>query len=95
MLSVYRVFSLALIKPLTVLFTGLESETPLTVHALERSLPLGGPVTHDRQRSQGSTSTLQTYHDGFLILLTNAALIGLACLSAVCGLIQDAVQRAP
>lgn len=143
MLSGYRVFSRRFVKSFPTLSSGFEIETQFTVHALELDMPLGEVATRYYERPQGSASKLRTYHDGFRILRTiaalvrderplqffmaaagvialialllgvpvvihfmntgrvprlptavlAAALVGVACLSAVCGLVLDSVQR--
>jgi hypothetical protein len=47
---------------------GFETETELTIHALELSLPVAEVETPYAVRTEGSASKLQTYSDGFKIL---------------------------
>ena len=70
MLSGYRVFSRRFVKSFPVLSGGFEIETELTVHALELGLPAAEVDTPYYARPQGSTSKLNTWHDGFRILRT-------------------------
>lgn len=70
MLSGYRVMSRRFIKSFPALATGFETETELTVHALELRLPLAEFQTPYRDRPIGSQSKLRTFHDGFRILRT-------------------------
>ena len=70
MLSGYRVFSRRFVKSFPALSTGFETETELTIHALELRMPLGEVETPYRDRSEGSTSKLSTYKDGARISLT-------------------------
>jgi len=69
-LSGYRAFSRRFVKSFPVFSSGFEIETELTVHALEMSMPVGEVVTPYKERPQGSSSKLNTYSDGFRILVT-------------------------
>jgi glycosyltransferase involved in cell wall biosynthesis len=68
-LSGYRVFSRRFVKSFPALSTGFETETELSVHALELRMPLAEVTTHYRTRPAGSASKLRTYRDGFRILV--------------------------
>lgn len=68
-LSGYRVFSHRFVKSFPALATGFETETELTVHALELHMPVDEFVTPYGSRAQGSESKLNTYRDGLRILL--------------------------
>jgi glycosyltransferase involved in cell wall biosynthesis len=68
MLSGYRVLSRRFVKSFPLLSSGFEVETELTVHALELRLPIAEIAVRYRERPQGSTSKLRTYHDGLRIL---------------------------
>ena len=70
MLSGYRVFSRRFVKSFPVLSGGFEIETELTVHALELGLPVEEIETPYYARPEGSSSKLNTWRDGFRILLT-------------------------
>jgi glycosyltransferase involved in cell wall biosynthesis len=70
MLSGYRAFSRRFVKSFPVLSGGFEIETELTIHALELELPIAEVRTPYYARPQGSTSKLNTWRDGFRILLT-------------------------
>lgn len=74
MLSGYRVFSRRFVKSFPVLSGGFEIETELTVHALQLGLPVDEIETPYYARPQGSSSKLNTWRDGFRILLTVANL---------------------
>lgn len=74
MLSGYRVFSRRYAKSFPALSRGFETETELTVHALELRMPYGEVVTKYGVRPEGSTSKLSTYRDGWRILRTIARL---------------------
>jgi glycosyltransferase involved in cell wall biosynthesis len=67
-LSGYRVFSHRFVKSFPALATGFETETELTVHALELHMPVDEVVTPYGARAEGSTSKLNTYRDGIRIL---------------------------
>ena len=69
-LSGYRVFSRRFVKSFPVLSGGFEIETELTIHALELGLAIDEIVTPYRARPTGSASKLNTWRDGFRILLT-------------------------
>jgi len=75
MLSVYRVFSRRFVKSFPALSSGFETETELTIHALELKMPLGEVDTFYRDRGEGSTSKLSTYKDGVRILVTILTLV--------------------
>ncbi len=67
-LSGYRVFSRRYVKSFPALSAGFETETELSVHALELRMPIAEVETPYGARSAGSTSKLRTYRDGFRIL---------------------------
>ncbi len=75
MLSGYRVFSRRFVKTFPALSSGFETETELTIHALELRMPLAEMKTQYRDRAVGSSSKLSTYKDGARILLTILTLI--------------------
>jgi glycosyltransferase involved in cell wall biosynthesis len=68
MLSGYRVFSRRYVKSFPALSAGFETETELTVHALELRMPWGEVETPYAARPEGSSSKLSTYRDGYRIL---------------------------
>lgn len=68
MLSGYRVFSRRYVKSFPALAVGFETETELTVHALELRMPTDEIATPYKDRPVGSTSKLSTFKDGFRIL---------------------------
>lgn len=70
MLSGYRVFSRRFVKSFPALATGFETETELTIHALELRMAVGEVATAYGSRPDGSSSKLNTIRDGFRILLT-------------------------
>lgn len=67
-LSGYRVFSRRFVKSFPALAAGFETETELTVHALELRMPIVEVSTPYGARPEGSVSKLSTYRDGFRIL---------------------------
>jgi glycosyltransferase involved in cell wall biosynthesis len=68
MLSGFRVFSRRFVKSFPAMSMGFETETELTIHALELRLPVGEVQTPYAARPAGSASKLQTYSDGLRIL---------------------------
>jgi glycosyltransferase involved in cell wall biosynthesis len=75
MLSGYRVMSRRYVKSFPALSAGFETETELTVHALELRMPIVEMETPYKDRPPGSVSKLSTFRDGFRILLTIIVLI--------------------
>lgn len=67
-LSGYRVFSRRFVKSFPALSKGFETETELTVHALELRMPVTEVQTPYGARPEGSTSKLSTYRDGWRIM---------------------------
>ncbi|RUP23999.1 MAG: glycosyltransferase [Curvibacter sp.] len=70
MLSGYRVFSRRYVKSFPALSQGFETETELTVHALELRMPCAEADILYRARPEGSASKLSTLRDGWRILGT-------------------------
>lgn len=68
-LSGYRIFSRRYVKSFPALARGFETETELTVHALELRMPVAELPTPYGARPEGSTSKLSTYRDGWRILM--------------------------
>jgi len=68
--SGYRVFSRRFAKSFPALARGFETETEISVHALELAMPVGELVTAYGARPEGSHSKLSTYRDGWRILKT-------------------------
>lgn len=64
MLSGYRVFSRRFVKSFPALSRGFETETELTVHALELRMPIADENTAYGERCEGSESKLSTLRDG-------------------------------
>jgi glycosyltransferase involved in cell wall biosynthesis len=68
--SGYRVFSRRFAKSFPALSRGFETETEISVHALELAMPVAEIVTAYGARPEGSHSKLSTYRDGWRILKT-------------------------
>jgi glycosyltransferase involved in cell wall biosynthesis len=75
MLSGYRVMSRRYVKSFPALSSGFETETELTVHALELRMPMAEMATPYKDRPEGSVSKLSTFRDGFRILWTIVVLV--------------------
>jgi len=73
-LSGYRVFSRRFVRSFPALSAGFETETEITVHALELRMPIGEMETPYGARAAGTASKLNTYRDGFRILRMISAL---------------------
>lgn len=73
-LTGYRVFSRRFVKSFPVLSAGFEIETEITVHALELAMPTAEVTTRYAARPEGSVSKLNTYGDGWRILMTMVSL---------------------
>ncbi|MEO5671066.1 MAG: glycosyltransferase family 2 protein, partial [Ramlibacter sp.] len=70
MLSGHRVFSRRYVKSFPAASSGFETETELTVHALELRMPCKEfPVAYGA-RPEGTASKLSTFRDGWRILST-------------------------
>lgn len=66
----YRAFSKAFVKSFPVLSKGFEIETEMTIHALDKNFMLYEIPVNYRDRPAGSVSKLNTYSDGFKVLMT-------------------------
>lgn len=69
-LSGYRIFSRRFVKSFPALARGFETETEISVHALELAMPVDEVVTVYGARPEGSTSKLSTWRDGWRIMRT-------------------------
>ncbi|HBK44955.1 MAG TPA: glycosyl transferase [Xanthomonadaceae bacterium] len=74
MLSGYRVFSRRYVKSFAAHAQGFETETELAVHALQLRMPVVEVETAYGVRPHGSQSKLNTWRDGWRILMTIAKL---------------------
>lgn len=70
----YRAFSRSFVKHFPVLSQGFEIETEMTIHALDKNFYLKEVPVQYRDRPDGSVSKLNTYSDGFKVLMTIARL---------------------
>ncbi|HYG07018.1 MAG TPA: glycosyltransferase family 2 protein [Stenotrophomonas sp.] len=70
MLSGYRVFSRRYVKSFAAHAQGFETETELAVHALQLRMPVAEVATAYGARPEGSQSKLNTWRDGWRILMT-------------------------
>jgi glycosyltransferase involved in cell wall biosynthesis len=68
--SGYRVFSRRFVKSFPALSRGFETETEISVHALELAMPVAEVVTAYGARPEGSASKLSTWRDGWRIMRT-------------------------
>ncbi len=94
MLSGYRAFSRRFVKSFPALASGFETETELTVHALELDMITAEVQTPYGARQAGSVSKLSTIRDGFRILGTIGRLMRderpMVFFGAIAGLIAGA-----
>jgi glycosyltransferase involved in cell wall biosynthesis len=88
-LSGYRVMSRRFVKSFPALSRGFETETELTVHALDLRAPVAELATPYGSRAEGSASKLSTFRDGWRILRAIVLLVKeerpLAFFSSVAG----------
>ena len=70
----YRAFSRSFVKHFPVLSRGFEIETEMTIHALDKNFLLKELPIKYRDRPEGYLSKLNTYSDGFKVLMTIARL---------------------
>jgi glycosyltransferase involved in cell wall biosynthesis len=75
MLSGYRVFSRRFVKSFPFTAEGFGIETELTVHAVRLMMPMLEMDTRYKERPAGSVSKLNTWRDGFRILVTIGYLV--------------------
>jgi hypothetical protein len=75
MLSGYKLLSRRFVKSFPAMSGGFETETELTVHALEMRMPMTELSADYKERPDGSTSKLRTYHDGAKILMLISRLV--------------------
>ena len=66
--SGYRAYSRRYVKSFPETSEGFETETEMSVHALELRMPTGEVATKYLARPEGSESKLNTYSDGWRIL---------------------------
>jgi len=75
LLTGYRVLSRRFVKSFPFTAEGFGIETELTVHAVRLLMPMVEVDTRYKERPEGSVSKLNTWRDGFRILLTIMALV--------------------
>jgi glycosyltransferase involved in cell wall biosynthesis len=68
MLSGYKLLSRRFVKSFPALADGFDTETELTIHALELAMPVAHVTGPYKGRPEGSASKLNTYRDGIRIL---------------------------
>lgn len=66
----YRAFSYLFVKTYPVTSQGFEIETEMSIHAVDRNMQLENVIIEYRDRPDGSESKLNTYSDGFKVLMT-------------------------
>ena len=66
----YRAFSYEFVKTFPVLSQGFEIETEMTIHALDKNFSIISIPIQYRDRPEGSQSKLNTYSDGFKVIMT-------------------------
>jgi glycosyltransferase involved in cell wall biosynthesis len=69
-MSGYRVFSKKFVKNYPVLYSGFELETDMTIFSLHNNLLIKEIPIDFQERPEGSESKLNTFTDGFKVLLT-------------------------
>jgi glycosyltransferase involved in cell wall biosynthesis len=65
-----RVMSRQFVKTLPITSAGFEIETEMTIHALDKGFVVREEPVGYRERGEGSTSKLNTFSDGFKVLVT-------------------------
>ena len=70
----YRAFSYEFVKSYPVLSKGFETETEMTIHAIDKNFTLKEIPVQYRDRPKGSVSKLNTYKDGVKVIKTIATL---------------------
>lgn len=84
----YRAFSYQFVKSFPVLSKGFEIETEMSIHAIDKNLFIENEVIEYRDRPEGSESKLNTYSDGFKVLMTIVRLFRIYKPAAFFGLIS-------
>lgn len=70
----YRAFSYQFVKTFPVLSKGFEIETEMTIHTVDKNMLYKNVIIQYRDRPEGSESKLNTFSDGFKVLMTIARL---------------------
>lgn len=66
----YRAFSYEFVKTFPVLSQGFEIETEMSIHAVDKNMFVENVIVSYRDRPEDSVSKLDTYSDGFKVLMT-------------------------
>ena len=66
----YRAFSYQFVKTFPVMSKGFEIETEMTIHAVNNNMQVENVLVEYRDRPEGSESKLNTFSDGFKVLIT-------------------------
>lgn len=66
----YRAFGYEFVKSFPVLSKGFEIETEMSIHAVDKHMSIDQVVIEYRDRPDGSISKLNTFSDGFKVLMT-------------------------
>ena len=66
----YRAFSYQFVKTFPVMSKGFEIETEMTIHAVNNNMQVENVLVEYRDRPEGSESKLNTFSDGFKVLMT-------------------------
>ena len=66
----YRAFSYQFVKSFPVLSKGFEIETEMSIHAIDKNMRVENVIIQYRDRPEGSVSKLNTYSDGFRVIMT-------------------------
>lgn len=65
----YRAFSFEFVKTFPVFSEGFQIETEMTIHAVNYKMQVENVIVEYRDRPEGSASKLNTYSDGFKVLV--------------------------
>lgn len=66
----YRAFSYEFVKTFPVLSKGFEIETEMSIHAVDKNMQTENEIIEYRDRPEGSESKLNTFNDGFKVIMT-------------------------
>ena len=66
----YRAFSYQFVKSFPVLSKGFEIETEMSIHPIDKNMRVENVIIQYRDRPEGSVSKLNTYSDGFRVIMT-------------------------
>lgn len=66
----YRAFSYRFVKTFPLLSRGFEIETEMSIHAIDKNMSITHIKVMYQDRQEGSFSKLNTFKDGFKVLLT-------------------------